>query len=200
MTSDPPRSTTPSAIGRTLGALGDEWSLLIVRAALWGANRFGEFRERLGISDSVLASRLGDLVDFEVLSVDETGCYRLTDSGEGLWRVLAAIWSWERGWVDGQDAALPEMWHRQCRQMIGLEVRCAACGQTAGWGDVSIGEVEPATFARLLPPGTRRRRRRRRAPSADPDPQGGDPLHRDPLRLDPLRLGQYQATMTLIGS
>src|SRR5690606_25297708 len=53
----------PNAIGATLGLLGDEWSLLIVRYALAGARRFGDWRTRVGISDAVLSARLRSLVD-----------------------------------------------------------------------------------------------------------------------------------------
>lgn len=155
-----------------------------MRAALWGAERFADFRDRLGISDSVLASRLRDLVDFHVLALDD-GRYRLTESGRDLWRVLAAIWSWERRWVDGQDRRLPEMWHRQCRHAIGLDLRCDACGRLATLDDIVLTELEPEAFARSLPPGTRRRRRS----SSREDPAD-----------DPLGLGSYESTMTLIGS
>jgi DNA-binding HxlR family transcriptional regulator len=47
-----------NAVGRMLGLLGDEWTLLIIQQALLGATRYGEFMARLPISNSVLASRL----------------------------------------------------------------------------------------------------------------------------------------------
>lgn len=177
----PHQPTTPSAIGRTLAALGDEWSLLIVRAALWGAHRFGEFRERLSISESVLASRLVDLVDFGVLELDDDGAYRLTAAGAELWPVLVGIWQWERSWVAGQADALPDIVHDACGAATSVHVACAHCGDAVAWEDLDVEAPSPDAFARCLPDGTRRRRRSIRTE-------------------DPLGLGNYDATMELIGS
>src|ERR1700684_4285676 len=52
-----------NAVGRILGLLGDEWTLLIIQQALLGATRYGEFMERLPISNSVLTKRLRTLTD-----------------------------------------------------------------------------------------------------------------------------------------
>jgi len=38
-------------IARSLEAIGDWWSLLIIREALFGLRRFGEFRREAVISD-----------------------------------------------------------------------------------------------------------------------------------------------------
>ena len=43
-----------NAVGRMLGLLGDEWTLLIVQQALLGATRYGDFAARLPISHAVL--------------------------------------------------------------------------------------------------------------------------------------------------
>ena len=51
-----------NAVGRMLGQLGDEWTLLVIQQALLGATRYGDFRTRLPISDAVLSSRLQSLV------------------------------------------------------------------------------------------------------------------------------------------
>ena len=56
-----------NAVGRILGLLGDEWTLLIIQQALLGATRYGEFMARLPISNSVLANRLRALTDNELL-------------------------------------------------------------------------------------------------------------------------------------
>ena len=49
----------PSAIGQALLAVGDQWTLLILqRAFLRHTRRFAEWRDDLGVSESVLAGRL----------------------------------------------------------------------------------------------------------------------------------------------
>ena len=50
-------------VARTLDIVGDPWTLLIVRDAMWGRRRFNEFQESLGIPRTTLTSRLALLVD-----------------------------------------------------------------------------------------------------------------------------------------
>ena len=75
------RALAPGAercsIARSLEVLGQKWSLLIVREAMWGRTRFAEFRARLGVAPDVLTDRLGRLVDAGIL---ERSPYR--DDGE----------------------------------------------------------------------------------------------------------------------
>jgi DNA-binding HxlR family transcriptional regulator len=54
-------------VARTLERVGDWWSLLIVRDAMFGLSRFDEFRESLGISPNILSRRLKQLVESGIL-------------------------------------------------------------------------------------------------------------------------------------
>lgn len=56
-----------TAVGRILGLLADEWTLLIIQQALLGASRYGEFMQRLPISNTVLSNRLRALTDNDIL-------------------------------------------------------------------------------------------------------------------------------------
>src|SRR3546814_2430697 len=49
-------------VARPLDAIGDWWSLLIVRDAFDGLRRFGEFQKDLGLAKNILAARLRSLV------------------------------------------------------------------------------------------------------------------------------------------
>src|ERR1700742_835448 len=106
-----------NAVGRILGLLGDEWTLLIIQQALLGATRYGEFMARLPISNSALASRLRVLTENELLvrTVYQTrpvrAEYLITARGRAFWPVLLSIWESERrGGPDNVDA-LPAMHH-----------------------------------------------------------------------------------------
>src|ERR1700744_4755599 len=109
-----------NAVGRILGLLGDEWPLLIIQQALLGATRYGEFMERLPISNSVLVNRLRTLTDNELLvrTVDKGAPvraeYLITQRGRAFWPVLLSIWEWERRWVPDHVDRLPEMPHTLC--------------------------------------------------------------------------------------
>ena len=54
-------------IARSLDAIGDWWSLLIIRDAMLGIRRFGEFQKKLGLAKNILTVRLRALVDHGIL-------------------------------------------------------------------------------------------------------------------------------------
>jgi len=95
-------------IGRALEALGDWWTLLIVRDAFFGVRRFGDFERSLGIAKNILSARLQHLVDHEILERVDVGQegerfeYRLTEKGESLLPVLTALREWSDEWVFGR--------------------------------------------------------------------------------------------------
>lgn len=91
-------STCP--VARSLDIIGDWWSLLIVRDALRGIKRFGEFQKSLGIAKNMLTTRLKLLVDEGILRLQPASDgsawqeYVLTDKGRALQTVLVALSQW----------------------------------------------------------------------------------------------------------
>ena len=87
-------------IARSLDALGDWWSLLIIREAVFGVVRFGEFQKKLGLAKNILAARLRALVEHGILETapasDGTAYqeYVLTPRGENLFPVVVALRQW----------------------------------------------------------------------------------------------------------
>jgi DNA-binding HxlR family transcriptional regulator len=161
----------PNAIGRALGILGDEWTLLIVRYGLAGARRYTDWRRSLGIADAVLSSRLSAMTEAGILyhraSEDRPDRleYHLTESGRDLWRVLVSIWGWELVWVEGQADVLPTMRHAGCGEAFRPVLACGGCDVLVGPHDVDIDGATPAAMAGAVPAGATRRRTRRDATS-----------------------------------
>ncbi|MCZ6783261.1 MAG: helix-turn-helix domain-containing protein [Proteobacteria bacterium] len=95
-------------IAQALEALGDWWTLLIVRNAFFGMRRFADFEADLGIAKNVLSSRLQHLVNHQILekvNVGRQGAryeYRLTDKGEALLPVLTTLREWSDEWIYGK--------------------------------------------------------------------------------------------------
>jgi len=87
-------------VARPLDAIGDWWSLLIVRDAFDGLRRFGEFRQSLGVAKNILTIRLRNLVEhgiLEMVPASDGSAYReyvLTEKGRGLFPVLVALRQW----------------------------------------------------------------------------------------------------------
>lgn len=56
-------------MARSVEAVGDWWSLLIVRDAFTGKKRFGEFQKSLAVAKNILTVRLRKLVAGGVLEL-----------------------------------------------------------------------------------------------------------------------------------
>src|ERR1700759_3799036 len=110
--------TTENSNAIALGLIGDEWNLAITRLAIMsGVRRYKDFRDQLGIANSVLAARLRRLTEAGGVPVAQSpGAprryeYVLTDRGRALWKVLLTIWSWEAVWAPEHPDPLPPMYH-----------------------------------------------------------------------------------------
>jgi DNA-binding HxlR family transcriptional regulator len=88
------------AIARTLDLIGDWWSLLIIRDAFLGSQRFGEFQKNIGLAKNILSSRLKKLVQGGIFNLEEdrgapsVHRYVLTGRGKQLAVIITAIWQW----------------------------------------------------------------------------------------------------------
>jgi len=104
------------SVARTLGVLGDRWTFLILREALAGATRFGEFQSALGIARDVLADRLATLVEYGVMTREpyqEPGrrsreAYLLTEAGRDLSVALGSLQQWGDKYLPRPDGPTVE--------------------------------------------------------------------------------------------
>jgi DNA-binding HxlR family transcriptional regulator len=87
-------------IARSLDAIGDWWSLLIIRDALLGIHRFSEFQRNIGLAKNILTARLRSLVDHGILKTvpaSDGSAYQeyvLTPKGRGVFPILVALRQW----------------------------------------------------------------------------------------------------------
>src|SRR5699024_4141476 len=111
MAADGPRSGC--AINAAVEALGDPWSLIVLRDMIFGNRR--SFRELLtrsdeGIASNILSSRLRSLVDAGLLTKAETvrgqrGSYSLTEPGIETFPVIVALGTWRLAHRAGTPAS-----------------------------------------------------------------------------------------------
>jgi DNA-binding HxlR family transcriptional regulator len=87
------------SLARTLEVVGEWWTLLILREALWGTQRFDDFQRRLGIARNILTTRLKGLEDHGVMVRLPQGGYGLTDKGRALFPAIAALMQWGDDWI-----------------------------------------------------------------------------------------------------
>jgi DNA-binding HxlR family transcriptional regulator len=87
-------------LSATLGLVGEWWTLLILHDAFDGYTRFDQFQDNLGISSSLLTSRLKRLVTSGLLERRQYQSnppryeYLLTELGRSLRPVLVVLAAW----------------------------------------------------------------------------------------------------------
>jgi DNA-binding HxlR family transcriptional regulator len=121
------------SIAGTLEALGDEWSVLVLRELFFGVRRFNEIQHDLGISRSVLTERLARLVEAGVVKVvpyrepgqRERHEYRLTRAGVGLLPAMIALMRWGDEHVNGGIGPV-ELRHRTSGEPVEVQLRTSS--------------------------------------------------------------------------
>ncbi|MEU5751525.1 helix-turn-helix domain-containing protein [Streptomyces sp. NPDC047829] len=146
------------SIARALEVVGERWTLLVIRDALYGVRRYNDFLVHLGIPRAVLANRLQALTAEGILEKrryqqspprDE---YVVTERGIALWPALRALGIWGREQLGGEP--MRTFWHADCGTELDPHGVCPACGTTVAVRDI---DMEPG-------------------PGLDPDP--ADPVSR----------------------
>lgn len=132
------------SIARSLEIIGERWTLLIVRDAVVGLERFEEFQDSLGIASNVLTNRLRRLCEEGVLDrvsdPERPGRpkYVLTAKGRELGPALIVLMKWgDRHYPT--PAGPPRLTiHAGCGGNVAAEFRCDRCGKQAGPGELDL--------------------------------------------------------------
>jgi DNA-binding HxlR family transcriptional regulator len=122
------------SIARALEVVGERWSVLIVRNALFaGSTRFSDFQRSLGIAPNILKTRLDGFVAAGIMrrhqysEQPELFEYLLTEKGRDLAPALIALTAWGDRWAapDGPPILYS---HTPCGSAVSPHVVCATCG------------------------------------------------------------------------
>ena len=144
------------SVARALEIVGERWTILVIRDALYGVRRYNDFLVHLGIPRAVLAARLQSLTAEGILEKrryqespprDE---YVITERGIALWPTLRSLGLWGREHYT--ETQLRYFRHATCGTELGPYGECPACATVVPVEDV------------LMEPG----------PGLDPDP--ADPV------------------------
>jgi len=150
-------------IARSLDAIGDWWSLLIIRDALLGRRRFGEFQRSLGLAKNILTVRLRALVDRGILELKPASDgsayqeYVPTAKGRGIFPVLVALRQWSEEFDETPDEIGTLLVDREKgRPVRKLELH-AADGRLLEFGETTL---KPRPASSLRANGSRQGRAR----------------------------------------
>lgn len=144
--------STPCPIARSLGRVGEWWSILILRDAFHGLSKFDEFQQSLGLSPTLLTRRLKFLVESGILHKQQYQArpvryeYLLTERGKDFFPVLVTLFHWGNTHLayDGIAAELvdrrsgkpiqPQLIDTMTQQPVTLQHVTLAPGPAAGEG------------------------------------------------------------------
>jgi DNA-binding HxlR family transcriptional regulator len=144
------------SIARALEVIGERWSLLIVRDALFaGATRYSDFQRGLGIATNILKSRLDGFVEAGIMrrhryaEQPELYEYLLTDKGRSLAHALVALSEWGDLWAtDGEPPILYT--HSVCGSAVTQQTVCAHCGRVDDPAEIQA-EIGPGMPRERIP-------------------------------------------------
>src|ERR1700716_3233840 len=111
-------------VARALDAIGDWWSMLIIRDALFGVSRFSEFQKRLGLAKNILSVRLRTLVDQGILKTAPASDgsayqeYLLTPKGRGVFPILVALRQWSEEFDDHPEQIATILVDRETARLV----------------------------------------------------------------------------------
>ncbi|MFJ9814409.1 winged helix-turn-helix transcriptional regulator [Streptomyces sp. NPDC101151] len=155
--------TQECSIARALEVVGERWTLLVVRDAIYGVRRYNDFLVHLGIPRAVLSARLKMLTEEGILvrrryqEAPPRDEYVVTERGIALWPALRALGLWGREHF--QEARLRSFRHAECGTELGSYGECPACGTVVPVPDVVMvpepglapDPVDPVSRALLKP-------------------------------------------------
>ena len=136
-------------VARALEAIGDRWSLMIIRDAFDDVRRFSEFQKRLGVAKNILAARLKTLVEvgvFDICPASDGSAYKeyvLTDKGREIFPIVVSMRQWgERYQFKPHEARSVLLDNTSGQPVMAMAVRSSE-GQLLGPSDCHRMRVSP---------------------------------------------------------
>lgn len=152
------------SVARTLGVIGDRWTMMVLREAFLGTRRFDDIQAQIGAARHIVADRLKKLVEHGILErrrYQERPSryeYRLTEKGLELYPILLSLATWGDKWMDQGEGPPVELLHKECGEVMKPILTCSECGKPVGPRNVQprpgpvlqkLYEADPASSRRF---------------------------------------------------
>jgi DNA-binding HxlR family transcriptional regulator len=130
------------SLARTLGVIGDRWTMLVLRECFLGTRRYDDFQHNLAAAPHIVAARLKKLVENKVLEKRRYQDrppryeYRLTERGHELYPAFIALIGWGEKWLKSPHGPATIRTHKGCNHRLHVVAACAACGEPVSARDV----------------------------------------------------------------
>jgi len=145
------------SVASTLEAIGERWTMHVLREAFLGVRRFDDFQRNIGVARNILSDRLGKLVESGILRRERYNEhppryeYRLTRKGVDLYGILIELMKWGNRWSPNPEGPAVVLRHRGCGSVVEPVLACPDCGEPLhAWdlqalpGPATIGRTESA--------------------------------------------------------
>lgn len=136
-------------VARSVGMVGDPWSLMIVRELYLGSRRFDQFQAQLRAPTALLAARLKEFEAVGIIKRQRYQArparyeYRLTAKGIDLWPLMIALKHWGDRWGGWAKTSPAVLRHKTCGGATGLRLTCECCGDPLRAFDVELQQRPP---------------------------------------------------------
>jgi DNA-binding HxlR family transcriptional regulator len=121
------------SVARTWSAIGERWTMMILRECFRGERQFEHFKRKLGLGRNVLSDRLQKLTDEGILERRQYQTrpdrfdYHLTQKGEDLYPILLGLMYWGDQYKNESPPVL--LTHQSCGHDPLPASNCAHCGE-----------------------------------------------------------------------
>jgi DNA-binding HxlR family transcriptional regulator len=129
-------------IARAVDAIGDPWTIMIMKELFLRQRRFDDIQMYTGMSPHLLSVRMKKLekrgiVQRRAYQQRPTRYeYRLTEKGIDLWSILVALKDWSARWGRWPEGEPLNIRHKACGHVTALKVVCSHCDEPINARDV----------------------------------------------------------------
>jgi DNA-binding HxlR family transcriptional regulator len=112
-------------VAQALSVVGEQWTILLIRDVMSGAQRFDELQASLSISRSLLARRLKQMVKADLLAKrpipnSRRYAYCLTPKALELRPAILALAEWGQKWRNEPDGIRVEITEKATGKLVAL--------------------------------------------------------------------------------
>ena len=143
------------SVARTLEHIGERWTFMVLRDALYGVRRFDDFQASLGIARNILTKRLAKLVDAGIMRKERYQEhppryeYRLTEKGRDLVPTLTSLLAWGDKWETENEPPV-RLIHTTCDSVMHSRGVCSECGEEINAFNLRLDPVPQIVVERAL--------------------------------------------------
>ena len=135
------------SLKRALDVLGEKWTLLVLREAIYGVRRFDDFARALKCGRAVLSARLKTLTEAGILKRVEyresdqrsRAEYHLDEKGLDLFTTIYALSQWGDRWMPPRDGPMAKVTDRATGRPVKVVLTSEPKAKSLSIRDLKIG-------------------------------------------------------------